>query len=260
MPATALKGYEIQTTGSNAGTWGTVLNDSMIQYVDDNMAGLTTLSLSNANVTLSASQARMCMLRCAGTLTANVQVTSANNGFYLFENVTSGAFSVTLSDGTASVVLPQSRRGIVFRDATNGLRIVAIAGSASADPIPVGSVMLFYQSAAPAGWTIVNGLSDYALRLVESGAGGGTTSGSLAYGTVFGRTATDNHTLTVAEMPSHSHTYEQTTFSTSATGNSFSVGTGTSTTSTGNTGLGAGHSHAIDMRVRTVAVIMASKN
>jgi hypothetical protein len=258
LPATSLKGYEIQTTGSNSGTWGQVLNDNMIQYVDDNLAGITTLSLSSSNVTLSASQARMCMLRLSGTLLANVVITSANNGIYLVENVTAGSFTVTLSDGSLTVTIPQSRRAVVYRDATNGPRIVSAGGTGAnaADPIPVGTVMLFYQNAAPTGWTISAALNDYALKIVSSA--GGVTSGSVAYSTLFGRTATDSHTLTVAQIPSHTHSQSETNSSSGGieAGNDF---TSNGSATTGATGGGGGHTHNIDMRVRTLAFVLAQK-
>ena len=79
--------------------------------------------------------------------------------------------------------------------------------------IPSGAVMLFYQSAAPTGWTQVTSLNDYSLRLV-SGTGG-TTGGTTAFSTVFSnQTPTINvsglsagaTTLSTAQIPSHTHT------------------------------------------------------
>jgi hypothetical protein len=79
--------------------------------------------------------------------------------------------------------------------------------------VPSGSVMLFYQAAAPTGWTQVTTLNDYDLRLV-SGAGG-STGGTTAYSTVFtNQTPTisvsvsgsvGSTTLSTSQMPSHSH-------------------------------------------------------
>lgn len=69
--------------------------------------------------------------------------------------------------------------------------------------IPSGSRMVFYQAAAPTGWTKVTGIDNRALRVVD-GTGGGT-GGSVGFSTLFGRTATDDHTLTAAEMPVHNH-------------------------------------------------------
>lgn len=79
--------------------------------------------------------------------------------------------------------------------------------------IPSGTVMLFYQAAAPTGWTQVTTLNDYDLRLV-SGAGG-TTGGTTAYSTVFTNQTvsttvsvsgtTGATTLSLSQIPGHSH-------------------------------------------------------
>lgn len=264
MALSTNKGYSVQAAGANAGTWGsgasTALNEGVIQVIDLNMAGLLTNSLTSTNVTLSSSDTQNCMLRFTGTLLANIVVSPDTgvlmSGFYCWENLTSGSFTLTLTTGTGSLVLPQSRRGILFIDTTNAPRMVAIVGSTDADPIPVGTVMVFYQNAAPTGWTIVSSLNDYALKIVSSA--GGVTSGSVNYSTLFARTATDSHTLTTAEIPSHSHTlgFSQGTQGASGGANGFVGSYGT----TASTGGGGGHTHDIDMRVKTASVILASRN
>lgn len=196
MAFTPLKGYSIQTGGTNTGTWGggttsppnQDLNNGVMLVMDNNLAGISSISLSSSNYTLSATDIGNCCLRFTGTLTANISVGPGSsmlfNGFYYWENLTSGAFTVTIIPlAGASVVLPQNRRGILFVDSTNGARIVSIAGSSTADPIPSGSVMTFYQASPPSGWTQVVSLNDYALRIV-SGTGG-TTGGSVAFSTAF---------------------------------------------------------------------------
>lgn len=270
MALSVNKGYSLQSTGSASGTWGagtaTSLNEGVFQIVDTNLGGITSKSLSSTPVLLTQSEAQNCMLRLTGTLTAAVDISPDSGvlmtGFVYFENLTTGSFAVTLTNAGGSVTLPQSRRGIVWIDTSNGPRIVSLVGSSSADPIPVGTVMLFYQNAAPAGWTISSALNDYALKIVS--ASGGVTAGTVDYSTLFGRTETDSHTLTTPEIPSHTHTV------------GIPGGTGTNTSATyfrgsdvtsftlsvtsGATGGGNGHTHNIDMRVKTASVILASKN
>lgn len=106
MPQTANKGYEVQTTGSNTGTWGTVLNDNALSYIDQNLGGTTTLALSSSNVTLSTSQSRDLILVLTGTLLANVQITTACVGMFYVYNTTSGNFSVTITRGSGATVIP----------------------------------------------------------------------------------------------------------------------------------------------------------
>lgn len=269
MPFTSLKGYSVQASGTNAGTWGAGnpgndLNTGVMGIMDLNMAGVLTLNLASSSATLSATDVQNCMIRCTGVLTGNRTISASGgvttfNGFYCFENVTTGSFSVTVTTGTGSVALPQSRRGILFLDGTNAPRIIAIAGSTSADPIPVGTVMLFYQNAAPSGWTISSALNDYAIKIVSSA--GGVTSGSVNYSTLFGRTATDSTTLTTNQIPSHTHgiTYDANGALAGGTAFTANLGAGGTTATTVATGGGAGHTHPLDMRVKTAAIILATK-
>lgn len=251
-------GYEVQTTGSNSGTWGDVLNDSVIQFIDQNFAGINSFSLSASTVTLTASQARNQMSRCTGVLLANIVITPDVavlwNGIRCVENLTTGDFTVTLTYNAVSAVIPQGRRALVFLDSSNGPRIVASGDN----QIPVGTVMLFYQNAAPTGWTISSALNDYALKIVSSA--GGVTSGSVAYSTLYARTATDNHALTLAEIPAHTHTTNAGTtlgINTDTQGQCPRFTAGTESSSAGS---GLSHSHNIDMRVRTASIILATKN
>ena len=103
------------------------------------------------------------------------------------------------------MTITTSGTSITFSDATTQT-------TAATTSIPSGSVVLFYQSAAPTGWTQVTSLNDYALRLV-SGTGG-TTGGTTAFSTVFSnQTPTINvsglsagaTTLSTAQIPSHTH-------------------------------------------------------
>lgn len=88
--------------------------------------------------------------------------------------------------------------------------------SVKVDAFPAGTVLLFYQSSAPTGWTQVTTQNNKALRVV-SGTGGGT-GGSTGFTSVFtSRTPSTpsgtisvsgtvgNTTLTYNQIPAHSH-------------------------------------------------------
>jgi hypothetical protein len=150
-------------------------------------------------------------------------------------------------------------------------------------PIPTGSVMLFYQSAAPTGWTQVTTLNDYDLRLV-SGVGG-TTAGTTAYSTVFANQTvsttvsvsgtTGATTLSTAQMPSHTHkgydsagcafaapyratgSWDGSSGATADTG--LATGGGGSHTHSFS-GSGSGTSSAVTLNVRYANIIICSKN
>ena len=117
--------------------------------------------------------------------------------------------------------------------------------------------MLFQQSSAPPGWRKDTTHNDKALRIVSGSVGAG---GSVAFSTVFSRTATDAHTLTTAEIPAHSHAIS---VGFSTTSNNFVTGLGLAADSTRVTatdgGGGGAHTHGIDLRVLFVDVIIAEK-
>jgi len=157
--------------------------------------------------------------------------------------------------------------------------------------IPSGSVMIFYQAAAPTGWTKQTTHDDKSLRVV-SGTGGGY-GGSTAFTSVFtSRTPAGSvsvsgsnsdgsvsaHTLTIAEMPAHTHfTADPNTGTASAfpTGAGFLVNGNTGNTSS-STGGGQAHTHgfinpswsgsgsftgtAMDFAVQYIDVIICSRD
>lgn len=136
-----------------------------------------------------------------------------------------------------------------------------------------GTVCLFYQSAAPTGWTKVVTQDNKALRVV-SGLTGGSAAGSQPFTTAFASQTpagtVGDTALTKAQIPTHVHTYAKFTVGGSGTGSGGSSPQLTSPTdSTGNgsaDGLtGATHTHtftgtAINLAVQYIDVILASRN
>jgi hypothetical protein len=167
---------------------------------------------------------------------------------------------------------------ITFPDGT-------IQTTAATSPIPSGSVMLFYQSAAPTGWTQVTTQNNKALRVV-SGTGG-VAAGTTAFTTVFSNqtpTITTSGlsagatTLTTSQIPSHSHLFNSQNrtagggggYSLSATDDNGGTGlSGFNGVAINSTGGGGSHTHsvtgsatssAITLNVQYIDIILASKN
>jgi hypothetical protein len=133
-------------------------------------------------------------------------------------------------------------------------------GRRRAVSFPRGTLMLFQQTAAPVGWTKQTTHNDKALRVVSGTASSG---GSVAFSTVFGRTATDAHTLTTSEIPSHSHGLQNALCASGAAPSSSAVAGGANWTFFGSTdpaGGGGSHTHPMDIRVNYVDLIIASKD
>lgn len=135
----------------------------------------------------------------------------------------------------------------------DGTKATAIS-TLGAQPFPSGTLMLFQQTTAPTGWTKQTTHNDKALRVVSGTASSG---GSVAFSTLFGRTATDAHTLTVAQIPAHSHVGS--TYS-GAGLNDYAPGSNAFNGVTGSAGGGGAHSHNLDLRVNYVDLIIASKD
>jgi hypothetical protein len=272
MPQSVYKGYELQATGSNTDTWGEVLNDDVYQIIDNNLGAVTAKALSSSNVTLSASESQSAILRLTGTLTANVVVTTSCQGFFFVENLTTGSFTVTVTNGVAGVVAPQSARMTMIASTANGVRIAS-------DTFASGTAMVFHQAAAPTGWTKAAGAAynDAALR-VTTGTGGGT-GGSTVFTSVFAARSIAqanlpnvNFTGTAASSGSeHTHTIAygtRTVDSPSAVTVVEGIGTGASTATTNSTGAhthtvsvaSGGSGTAMDFAVKYIDVIVATKD
>ena len=184
--------------------------------------------------------------------------------------------NLTVSGATLPTVTDMNVTGIVTASnyfASGGRRVVALTA---------GDTTLWYQAAAPTGWTKVTTHDDKALRVV-SGTGGGS-GGSTAFSTVMasrtpgGSVSVSNAavTLTTSTIPTHTH---------GAIANSGSGGGATVASwavngafganasnfgTTGNGGLGGGsHTHsntasftgtAMDFAVQYVDMILCSIN
>ena len=115
-----------QGTGDNDSTWGTVLNDEVIDLTDFAIAGYTTISLVGGDVSLTANDgaadtARSAMLELTGTLTGDtgVYLPSGITKSYIVKNNTSGSFNATiLIDGGTGTAVPQGGSIIVMTDGT----------------------------------------------------------------------------------------------------------------------------------------------
>jgi hypothetical protein len=133
--------------------------------------------------------------------------------------------------------------------------------------LPTGTVMLFAQTAAPTGWTKSTTHDNKALRVVSGTASSG---GSVAFTTAFASQAVagtvGNTTLTIAQIPSHTHTYVNgATSAYRPDGNTGPDAYFGALGTTNATGGGDPHTHtftgtAINLAVSYVDVIIATKD
>jgi hypothetical protein len=210
------------------------------------------------------------------------------------------ANNVLLGNGTSAVqfVAPGTTGNVLTSDGTTWT-------SGSAPGFPSGTVMLFVQTAAPTGWTKSTAHDNKALRVVSGTASSG---GSVAFTTAFASQAVSGsnanftaagtvsttlsgggsvsaHTLSINEIPSHTHGYSaapgpstqqglQTNFAsftnrqfipTSAAGGGGGHSHGFTNPTYGSNFTGTAHTHtftgtAINLAVQYVDVIIATKD
>lgn len=115
-----------QGDGDNDSTWGTVLNDEVIDLTDFAIAGYTTVNLASGNATLTSNdgapdQSRSAMLELTGTLTGNRNVyIPAVSKSYIVRNNTSGAYSATVRvTGGTGYAIPQGESNLIYCDAVS---------------------------------------------------------------------------------------------------------------------------------------------
>ncbi len=222
---------ELQGTGDNSGTWGSVLNTNVITKIDTIFGGVQSLSLASTDVTVSTTQSQNNAFLLSGTLTADVAVIFPSIGrTYYVANNTTGNHSITLKTASAGVtaVIPQGASGFFVLNGTDIL-VPTLPG------IPVGTVQTFAMTTVPAGWLECDGSAisraTYASLFntigTTFGSGDGTTTfnipdmrGYFARGwdhgrgidpaRTFGSTQASanlahTHTFTGDAMPPHNH-------------------------------------------------------
>lgn len=127
--------------------------------------------------------------------------------------------------------------------------------------IPATTQMLFSQANAPTGWTKITTHNDKTIRIV-SGTGGGS-GGTNSFTSTFASRTSDATTLSIAQMPAHTHT-DNTTAPGAPLSTAYNIGADAemrnTTTTTGSQGGGSSHTHTYDMRVQYVDMIIASKD
>ena len=146
---------------------------------------------------------------------------------------------------------------------------VQITAAGAVTPFAAGTSMLFYQSAAPVGWTKdVATLDNHALRVVSTTAWSGGSNGATGFSSVFGSSkVAGSTTLTAAQsgVPAHTHPFQQRTAThiggTAMDGGSFTFGTAGKTTSANSAANAvSSHNHTLSLDLNYINVIRATKD
>ena len=244
-------------------------------------ASATTLTLPAVNGTVLTTAATLTVGQGgtgATTLAANNVL--LGNGTSALQTVAPGTSGNLLTSNGTTWASSAPAASVTSLTAGTGISVSASTGAVTITNtqviIPAGTNMLFFQAAAPTGWTQYTLSDNRALRVV--GGTGGGTGGSIAFSTMFtGAYPVGSTAITEAQMPSHTHNVaDPGHFHTIPAGGDSNVGgvqgTGsglapsnpsTSTVATGitidATGSSQGHNHTIPA-LAYADVIICTKN
>ena len=202
---------------------------------------------------------------------ANVAILTGETKAIATDGGGSGAIVYEVFDdlSLASPRLTGTPTSITANAGTNTTQVATTAfvttAVGNAEPFPQGTSMLFQQTSAPTGWTKQSTHNDKALRIITGTVG---TGGSVAFSTALGSGATvaggsvsgnptsnlsvsvsgniSNTTLSVNQIPSHSHSIDLRAAQTTGSNVGGKVNVGDpnpANTNTGNTGGGGSHNH-----------------
>lgn len=119
---------ELIGTGEQSGIWGDTTNTNLGTLIDEAVAGVSAITMTDANYTLTSSdgatdQARKAVLVLSGTLSATRNVICpSSQKVYVVKNSTTGGQSIVIktSAGTG-ITVPNGGTAFVYCDGTNVL-------------------------------------------------------------------------------------------------------------------------------------------
>ena len=242
MASTYTTSLKIQQIGNGeqAGTWGSTTNTNW-NLIEQAVAGVQTITMANANYTLSnlngtLDEARNAVIVVNGTNSGVYQVIAPLvTKTFIVSNQTSGGNSITIGGASGSVItIPNGTTGQVYCDGSNfysamttsagnynvsGDLVVSgnITAQGTTNIIPAGVIQMWPTGTAPSGYLLCDGTavsrSTYATLFsvvgTTFGAGDGSTTFNLPnytnrmpYGTTVGAIGGSADAIVV----SHTHT------------------------------------------------------
>ncbi|OUV80559.1 MAG: hypothetical protein CBC91_02980 [Rickettsiales bacterium TMED131] len=144
-------GFVKQTDGENIGTWGDVLNDSLIDLLDDAIGGYVEVSVASGNVTLAFADGtadnngRHAVIKFTGSPGTTRTVTFPNKQkTYYINNGSDGSVICTAGSGAATVTIPTSKKTIIYVDGSDEIHSMysspALADSSITNDMLAGSI------------------------------------------------------------------------------------------------------------------------
>lgn len=118
--------FELIGLGEQSGTWGTTANTTIGTLIEEAIAGVASVTMTDADYTLvssngSTDEARQAVLEIAGVLTTNRNVICpTQEKKYVVKNATTGGFTITLkTSGGTGIAIASGKKMAVYCDGTN---------------------------------------------------------------------------------------------------------------------------------------------
>ena len=178
---------ELMGSGDQSGTWGDTTNRNLGTLLEESIAGVSAISMTDANKTLTSNngtsdQARRMTLKLTGSLTAtrDIIVPAKEKVYVVDSGVTGGKIRVKTASGTGVEVSP-GFKAVVYCDGTNVISVLPqalnvtatandvlsyngtswVATSATGLSFTAGMIMMWAGTIAtiPSGWILCDGTS-----------------------------------------------------------------------------------------------------
>jgi hypothetical protein len=190
------KGYSLPTVAGDLNQWGVFLNQGT-SILDNNMGGQAVVNVAgSSDVTATTAQAQNLVQSLTGVLTGNISYLLPNVGsFYIINNATTGAFTVTVKTtggGSVGPVVPQNTQLAVY---SRGGNVWIMDGGSTggtinnrtfrgAVTIVSGGLTVSSGGAAITGNSTVSGYLSVTDGLSVSAFGAAINGDSIIYGTL----------------------------------------------------------------------------
>jgi hypothetical protein len=257
------KASEADTSAGIATTKASEANTSAVNAADSASTATTKASEASSSVTQATTQANIATTKASEADTsANTAITKANEANTSAVNAAASAAEAAASAGSFTLASQdEAEAGTDNVKYLSSLRVKQAITANVPPAFPAGTRMSFNQTSAPVGWTkdTTAGLNDSIMRIVTGSVGSG---GSNAFSTFNGQTSVGATTLTLSQIPSHSHNVSNAiakTGSTNRAGSSagaYETGTVTADAQGG----GGSHTHTITTEIKYNDFIIASKD
>lgn len=213
---TTLLGFALPATGELSNTWGTVVNNSITELVEDAIAATATADVTGGDWTLSTTgsgatnEARCAILKPTGTpgVSRNIIAPSASKAYVVVNESDSSIVVKALA--TTGVTIPVGSKALIAWSGTDFVQIGASAGGSntqvqynSSGALAGSSALTFDSATGTLASTIYTGrLKAYSEAVTTATVSTSTYNLDLSLTNIFDITLGNNVTFTFTNPPS----------------------------------------------------------